>query len=236
MKTKTLPAFAIAMAILILAAGALIAGCGGQTTTTTTVAPTTTAPTTTQSTAPGGAAPVKFEITLSGAEVPPPVQTSASGTFSLFVEAGPTGQFNISYELAVKDIVDVTAAHIHLGAAGTEGPVIIPLFTGPPKSGSFTGVLAKGSILEKDLTGPFAGKTFADLTAAVLGGQTYVNVHTKANPKGKIRGQIVVAGAAGTRYDGRRDDHGDNGWGRLLIGGAGGALFETRLPGKTPVG
>jgi hypothetical protein len=75
---------------------------------------------------------------------------------------------------------------------------VIPLFTGPAKSGSFTGVLAKGSLLEKDLTGPLAGKTFADVTAAVLGGQTYVNVHTKANPNGEIRGQIVVAGAAAT--------------------------------------
>jgi hypothetical protein len=186
--------YAIFAAVLMLAAVAVLGGCGGQTTTTTTAAPTTT-----QSTAaggPGGGAPVRFTVSLSGAEVVPPVQSSASGTFDLFVEAGPNGQFNISYELNVKDIVDVTAAHIHLGAAGAEGPVVIPLFTGPAKSGSFTGVLAKGSILEKDLTGPLAGKTFADVTAAVLGGQTYVNVHTKANPNGEIRGQIVVAGAA----------------------------------------
>ena len=194
MKTKTLPVLAIFVAILVLAVAAVVAGCGGQTTTTTTAAPTTTQPT--AAGGPGGGAPVKFTVTLSGAEVVPPAQTTASGTFDLFVEAGPNGQFNISYELNVKDIVDVTAAHIHLGAAGTEGPVVIPLFTGPAKSGSFTGLLAKGSILEKDLTGPLAGKTFADVTAAVLGGQTYVNVHTKANPNGEIRGQIVVAGAA----------------------------------------
>ena len=111
--------------------------------------------------------------------------------------------------------------------------MIIPLFTGPPKSGSFTGVLAQGSILENYATGPFAGKTFADLTAAVLGGQTYVNVHTKANPKGDSL--VLSWRGSGTGNDGRRDDHGDNGWGRLLNGGASGALFETRLAGKTPV-
>ena len=95
------------------------------------------------------------------------------------------------------NIVDVTAAHIHLGASGTNGPVIVPLFTGPQKSGSFTGTLAKAAITEADLTGPMKGKTFADLAAAVLSGQTYVNVHTAANPNGEIRGQIIVPGAAG---------------------------------------
>jgi hypothetical protein len=74
--------------------------------------------------------------------------------------------------------------------------VIVSLFSGPQKAGSFTGVLAKGAITEADLTGPMAGKTFQDLAAMVLAGQTYVNVHTVANPNGEIRGQIVIAGAA----------------------------------------
>ena len=185
----------IAATVLILAVALLALGCGTTDTTTTTTA----APPTTQTTAaggPGGGAPVQFVIDLTGAEAVPPVDTSASGTFSLFVEGGPSpsGQIRISYKLEVKDIVDATAAHIHLGAKGAEGPVIVPLFTGPTKTGSFSGVLAEGSIAESDLTGPMEGKTFADLTAAVLAGQTYVNVHTKANPNGEIRGQIVVPG------------------------------------------
>jgi hypothetical protein len=126
----------------------------------------------------------------------PPVNTQASGTAIIMLEASPNG-YNISFELDVTNIVDVTAAHIHLGAADANGDVIVPLFTGPTKSGSFTGVLAKGTITEADLTGPMKGKTFADLAAAVLGGQTYVNVHTVANPTGEIRGQIVIPGAGG---------------------------------------
>ena len=78
---------------------------------------------------------------------------------------------------------------------GANGDVIVPLFMGPQKSGSFTGVLAKGAITEADLTGPMQGKTFADLAAAVMSGQTYVNVHTAANKGGEIRGQIILPGA-----------------------------------------
>jgi hypothetical protein len=175
----------LAMVLLVVA----LAGCGTSASTTTTAAATS-------STGPGGAAPIKIEVPLSGDNSVPPVQTSASGTALIFIEGGPNG-YNISFELDVTNIVDVTAAHIHLGAKDANGPVIVPLFTGPQKSGSFTGVLAKGSITEADLAGPMAGKTFADLAAAVLGGQTYVNVHTVANPKGEIRGQIIVLGAAG---------------------------------------
>jgi hypothetical protein len=64
------------------------------------------------------------------------------------------------------------AAHIHLGRPGKAGPVAVPL-CGPCRSG------ARGS---------------ATLTAvqvkAVLGGGTYVNVHTAKNPNGEIRGSL----------------------------------------------
>jgi hypothetical protein len=140
--------------------------------------------------------PAKIEVTLSGANSVSPVQTAASGTAMIYIQGGPNG-FNISFELDVTNIVDVTTAHIHLGAADANGPVIVPLFTGPQKSGSFTGVLAKGSTTEADLTGPMQGRTSADLAAVVVGGQTYVYVHAAANPNGEIRGQIIVTGAAG---------------------------------------
>jgi hypothetical protein len=199
MRNRTLIMAAILATLVMLAIGSFVFGCGGATTTTQSTAPaalstTTTAGSTSTSSAggPGGGAPIRIVVPLTGAEVVPPVQTSASGTFTLLVEALPSGSFNISFELGVKDIADVTAAHIHLGPTGAEGPVIAPLFTGPAKIGSFSGVLAQGSIAEKDLAGPLAGKTFQELSGAVLSGQAYVNVHTKAYPNGEIRGQIIL--------------------------------------------
>jgi hypothetical protein len=200
-KARLVPiAVLVALAVLLVV---VLAGCGSgaapstttaQPATTTTAASTTTTGASTGTSGPTGATPAKIDVPLSGDQSVPPVQTSASGQATIYIEGGPNG-FNMSFEVDVTNIVDVTAAHIHLGAAGANGPVIVPLFTGPPKSGSFTGVLAKGAITEADLTGPMKGKTFADLAASVLGGQTYVNVHTTANPNGEIRGQIVVPGA-----------------------------------------
>jgi hypothetical protein len=191
---------ALVLACMVVLLVVALAACGGSTTTTTTALPattTTSAASTTSSSVSGptGGTPVKIEVPLSGGASVPPVQTSATGMAIISLEAGPNG-YNISFELDVTNIVDVTAAHIHLGAADANGGVIVPLFTGPKKSGSFTGVLAKGSITEADLTGAMKGKTFADLAAAVLSGQTYVNVHTVANPNGEIRGQIIIPGAS----------------------------------------
>ena len=186
--------------VALLGVAVLVVGCGGGTSTTETTAATTTSTTagstTTSSVAhPGGGAPAKFEIPLTGAQVAPPVQTPASGTFFLFIEAQPSGSYNISYRLDVSNIVDVTAAQVYLGAKGRQGDVIFPLFTGPQKAGSFSGTLAEGAFAATGLTGSLAGKTIPDLAAVVLAGQTYVNVHTKANPNGEIGGQIIVSSA-----------------------------------------
>jgi len=65
------------------------------------------------------------------------------------------------------------AAHIHLGAKGKAGPVIIPL-CGPCKS-PVTGTVAVTATRIKQIES----------------GKTYVNVHTAKYPAGEIRGQLV---------------------------------------------
>jgi hypothetical protein len=105
----------------------------------------------------------------------------------------PDGK-ELSYKLFVADIENVSMAHIHLAPAGTPGAVVAWLYPPSPPAhlipGSFTGLLATGTITDADLVGPLAGNTVADLIAAIEAGTTYVNVHTSLYPGGEIRGQI----------------------------------------------
>ncbi len=149
-----------------------------------------------------------YKAELSGVKIPP-VATMARGEASFeVVPAGtigsgaapggmgtegvpaPSGDKALRYQLNVKDIKNVRAAHLHMGKGGTEGPVIAPLFLGPVKSGSFSGMLASGTITSKDLTGPLAGKSIDDLVALIDSGDVYVNVHTNQHPAGEIRGYL----------------------------------------------
>jgi hypothetical protein len=67
-----------------------------------------------------------------------------------------------------------TAAHIHMGAKGVAGPVVVPL-CGPCKSA-----------VTKTVPIP------ASAIAAIKKGKAYVNVHTAKFPNGEIRGQLTA--------------------------------------------
>jgi hypothetical protein len=132
-----------------------------------------------------------FKAILSGEEVVPPVKTKAMGG-ALF-DFGPDGK-SMYFNISVKNLVDVTAAHIHVGAKGKEGPPVATLYpfgTSPPvNAGTFSGVLAKGVITGNSLEGPLKGKPLTDLFKEIQEGNAYISVHTKQHPDGELRGQI----------------------------------------------
>jgi CHRD domain len=127
-----------------------------------------------------------FKAMLSGKDEVPAVMTKATG--EAIFKLSKDGK-ELTYTLKVKGIENATAAHIHAGKMGENGGVAVGLFKGP-KEGMFSGVLAKGTIMDKDLVGPMAGKTIADLVAMIKSGDAYVNVHTEKNKPGEIRGQL----------------------------------------------
>jgi hypothetical protein len=100
----------------------------------------------------------------------------------------------IEYTLMVRDLSDVTMAHIHVGAAGKNGPVVVWLYpsTGKPRliEASENGELAKGETTAPSLQGPEKGKPLSALAQAMKAGDAYVNVHTAEHKGGEIRGQI----------------------------------------------
>ena len=128
-----------------------------------------------------------IKTTLTGKHEVPPTTSNATGTADFRINKDST---TINYTLHVSNLADITGAHVHYGMADSTGPVVVNLFTGPAKTGPFTGNLAKGAITAADLGGPLQGKTIADFLAAAKAGNLYVNVHTTANPNGEIRGQL----------------------------------------------
>lgn len=139
-----------------------------------------------------------FVAHLSGDEEVPPVDTLAQGQalFQLNAE-----EETLDFRLLVANIEDVTQAHIHCGAAGVNGPVVVFLFGLEPDGVTVNGVLAQDTITGDDIivrpdspACPGGVATFEDLLAKMLGGDTYTNVHTLVNPGGEIRGQNALAG------------------------------------------
>jgi CHRD domain len=132
-----------------------------------------------------------FHTHLTGAEEVAPVETNAQGQANFRLSADGT---ELSYRLMASNIENVLMAHIHLAPAGENGGIVVWLYPdAPPPAlipGRHGGILATGVITEDDLVGALVDATLADLVAAIEAGDTYVNVHTTANPGGEIRGQL----------------------------------------------
>ena len=136
---------------------------------------------------------------LRGAEEVPARTTRARGTATFEVS---DDRLSLDYRLIVANIENVIQAHIHVGPAGANGPVVAFLFgLVAPGGGRVDGVLAEGTITAANLVGPLTGMTIEDLLDEILSGNAYVNVHTNDGvapsntgpgdfPGGEVRGQM----------------------------------------------
>lgn len=111
----------------------------------------------------------QVRVTLGGDQEVPAVRTSASGGGAITINADKS----VSGSVTTTGVAG-TAAHIHIGAAGKNGPVIVPL----TKSGDGTWSVPAGAKL-----------TDAQYEA-YKAGDLYVNVHSAQNKGGEIRGQL----------------------------------------------
>jgi hypothetical protein len=118
-----------------------------------------------------------FEAQLSGTNEVPPVTTDGSGRALLVLDDDLE---TLHYWVSVTGLTDITAAHIHIGKPGVNGPVVFPLFDG---SGTF------------DTENPISGTlTLTPIQVTeLIAGNYYVNVHTADNPDGEIRGQVGIS-------------------------------------------
>lgn len=116
----------------------------------------------------GAASAQEMKVQLMGAAEVPPVTTNASATGTITV--GPDD--SVSGSVTTTGI-DATMAHIHIAAAGKNGPIIIPL----TKDGDTWKV-------------PPGAKLTEAQAKAFKADDLYVNVHSAAHPGGEIRAQL----------------------------------------------
>jgi len=107
-------------------------------------------------------------VRLTGAEEVPPVmaQGSGSGSFTIGEDGAVSGSVTTNG-------VQGTMAHIHQGAKGQNGPVVVPL----TKNGD-------------TYSAPAGAKLNDSQMQAFRAGNLYVNVHTAANKGGEVRAQL----------------------------------------------
>ena len=119
---------------------------------------------------PGMMAPGAQAVALSGASEVPPVTTSAKGSGTVTIN--PSDK-SVSAKITVTGMT-ATAAHIHMGAAAANGPVIVP----------FT------KTADNVFEAPAGAKLTQEQYDALKAGNLYVNVHSAANPGGEVRAQL----------------------------------------------
>ena len=140
----------------------------------------------------GAASAQTFTLTaqLNGAnETPAALNTGAFGSATVTVDMNAR---TVTYKVDVFNLPSgVTASHIHVGAAGTGGPVVVNFAPPVPASNDFG---FSGTVKDTEFVlRPDQGiRSADDMFQAILGGNAYVNVHSSVNPAGEIRGQLVL--------------------------------------------
>lgn len=163
-----MPLFSLATtAVLVLGA----CGNGGAKVTTTSSSP-----------AASGAGVVELVFDLKGSsEVPGPGDPDGSGLGSVTLKR-PENQ--VCFFVEVDNIAAATATHIHQGARGAAGDIVVtlgpPTKPGPPEAPPTVRKVdgcksANAALIERLATDPSA---------------FYVNVHTADHPDGAVRGQL----------------------------------------------
>ena len=111
----------------------------------------------------------ELRFKLSGDAEGPPVATMASGTGAMTINQDMT----VSGKVTTSGVA-ATMAHIHVGKAGANGPVVVTL----AKSGDNVWLVPDGTRLSE--------ASYQSYKA----GELYVNVHSAEHKAGEIRGQL----------------------------------------------
>lgn len=159
-----------------------------------------------------------FEAHLLGSNEVPPITGTSTGTTT----ASTTGHVRVWFDLvkpATTSLAtstnatgtlqnmtqvaylwngdDVTMGHLHCGAAGQNGPVVLDLFHNASSTDVNGLLVATSSVSASNLRATTTGcampiTSLSDLAQAMLAGHIYANVHSAQHPGGVARGHMML--------------------------------------------
>ena len=132
---------------------------------------------------------ITLTAALAGDGENPGINTGAFGSATITVD---TSARTVSYQVSVFNLPSgVTASHIHVGAEKTAGPVVVNFVVPQTASNDFgfSGTTAFSAFVLRPDQGI---RSSDDMVQAILGGNSYCNVHSAVNPAGEIRGQLIL--------------------------------------------
>ncbi len=122
-------------------------------------------------------------VNLSGANEVPPITTTTQGNARLrYVSNNSTLFYDVAIDAG--DPVTITAAHIHSGAVGENGPVLQGIFP-----------FSEPVFVTDTLSWSGSVELTAEEATVIEAGNTYINIHSTQNPSGELRGQVGVVGS-----------------------------------------
>jgi CHRD domain len=134
---------------------------------------------------------VKLAAKLSGGnETPAKILTGAFGNAECVAEVQKE---EVSCTGTVFNLPSgVTVGHIHVGPPDVTGPVVCNATVTPNVSNDFNFTIGPCTSSTIILRPDLGIRSFQDFLQAVLGENTYVNIHSAVNPGGEVRGQLLV--------------------------------------------
>ena len=122
-----------------------------------------------------------YAVLKPGNEVRPPDTTDPVQSRALGAAAVHINGTRLTFSVAIANPAreTFTMGHIHIGAAGSNGNVVVPLFAGTSSRLLFT------QFDSLEISGTLAEQICGDLAGY------YVNYHTTQDPMGAVRGQLV---------------------------------------------
>jgi len=141
---------------------------------------------------PASAQIVRMTAKLSGGnETPAKILTGAFGNAECTVDMGRGGEINCTG--SVFNLPSgVTVGHIHVGAIDVSGPTVCNANLAVNASNDFNFTIGPCTAATILLRAEQGIRSFEDFVQAVLGENSYVNIHSAVNPGGEVRGQLVL--------------------------------------------